>query len=258
LLSTTPLAEAHRVDEVKDIRDKAVALQAYAHQAKDRELIEHATEIRLRAERRAGELLAEMKERGERETKGGDRKSKSQPATLIASPPKLSDLGVTKTQSSRWQQLAGMDTDTFEERIESAKHKALNVLDRVVKGGSADAPRKPAHTAREAKARALQDVGPGITSEVARLNARIDELLAERRRLEIAIEGYKSEIAALKEHSARDCYLDELRRMERPERIAELGNLIIEANVLPQDLTGSAPHPLDIPEYLRRANGGAT
>jgi hypothetical protein len=60
-----------------------------------------AAEIRLRAERRAGELLAEMRDRGERVDGHGDQKSGLRRATPI-----LSDLGVEKTQSSRWQAIA--------------------------------------------------------------------------------------------------------------------------------------------------------
>jgi N6-adenosine-specific RNA methylase IME4 len=112
------LAEAHRIDEAKSIRDKAVAMQAYARQAKDTTLITQATEIRMRAERRAGELLIDMAERGERAVR---KNMKSQPATS-----KLADLGLTKTQSSRWQQLAVLDASTFESKVKRASTDAYN------------------------------------------------------------------------------------------------------------------------------------
>lgn len=51
------IEQAHAVDEVKDIRDRALALQAYARQAQNEELERKAATIRIRAERRAGELL---------------------------------------------------------------------------------------------------------------------------------------------------------------------------------------------------------
>lgn len=68
------LSECQRVNEVKDIRDKALALEVYAAQAMNLEEERKAANIRLRAERRAGELLAEMKRNGQRQNEHGSNK----------------------------------------------------------------------------------------------------------------------------------------------------------------------------------------
>ena len=43
--------------------------------------------------------------------------------------PKLSELGISKTQSSRWQMLADLKPDEFEAKVERAKRKAVSVVD---------------------------------------------------------------------------------------------------------------------------------
>lgn len=126
------LSIASSVDEVEDIRDKAQAMAAYARQANDTELVEWATEIKVRAERRAGEMIVEM----EKHPAGRPTKNQSHPATNL--PPTLKQLGISKTQSSRWQKIAAIPEEKFEQAVAAAKEFAGEVTTaamlRVAKG----------------------------------------------------------------------------------------------------------------------------
>ena len=108
------LAEAVRVDEVKDIRDKAVAVQAYAKQAKDPRLIEHATEIRLRAERRLGELMRDMPKARNRPGPGRGKKGGKAGSAKV---PALSDQNIDKHLADRARKAAAVAEDQFEAGI---------------------------------------------------------------------------------------------------------------------------------------------
>lgn len=99
---------AHAVDEVKEIRDKALAIEVYAKQAKNVEAETRACEIRLRAERRAGQMLAE------REMAKAGRPPENRSHATTDSPKRIADLGISKTQSSRWQKLAAIPDTDFE------------------------------------------------------------------------------------------------------------------------------------------------
>lgn len=109
------------MDEVKDIRDKAQAMAAYARQAKDTELLAWVTEIKVRAERKAGEMLAAMQKQN------GGHASKARSRSTTELPPTLESLGVSKDQSSRWQKLAAISDDKFEQAVAAAKEVAVPV-----------------------------------------------------------------------------------------------------------------------------------
>ena len=107
------LALARTVDDVKRVRDKAEALCVYAKRAKDVDMQNWAAEIRARAERRAGQLLIEMRSTGQRQKQGdsGGKGHRKSSATTI------NHLGITKDQSSKWQRLAEASETAFEHAL---------------------------------------------------------------------------------------------------------------------------------------------
>jgi hypothetical protein len=115
----TALAACHSVDEVKDIRDRAEAMAAYARLAKDNDMILWATEIKVRAERQAGAMLADAKERGDRAPVGRPPENSNTNT--------LGGLGISSMQSSRWQSLASMTDEHFETAVATAKDTAGQV-----------------------------------------------------------------------------------------------------------------------------------
>lgn len=111
------------MDEVKSIRDKAEAMAAYARQAKDTDLVQWATEIKVRAERKCGEML-----RSSEKAKGGKpMQERYRSCDTTSNGATLADMGISKDQSSRWQKLADMPEEHFETAVATAKEHAGQV-----------------------------------------------------------------------------------------------------------------------------------
>lgn len=116
----TAIDRCHRTDEVKQIRDKALALEHYARQALNIQAERRAIEVRVRAERRAGQLLAEVERaKGQRtDITSGHAGPKLTLYAQAKEQAKISD-----TQAKRWQRLATIPPDKFERKLESTTNK---------------------------------------------------------------------------------------------------------------------------------------
>lgn len=118
--ATRMLAEVKNIDEAKGLINLAEAARVYAREVElGIEAQNHAAEIKIRAQRRAGEILDQMKETGELQSPGGDRKSLYQADIMI--PITLDELEITLANSSRWQQIASIPAETFEQYIAEMK-----------------------------------------------------------------------------------------------------------------------------------------
>jgi N6-adenosine-specific RNA methylase IME4 len=103
------IERAQSLDELKEIRNQVEAARHYVKAAKlGKDMADRCADIRLRAERKAGELLRE-----DQRIRPGPKKSHD--AT------NLSDLDVSKSQSSRWQKIANVPEQVFEDYLTAAK-----------------------------------------------------------------------------------------------------------------------------------------
>ena len=91
---------------MKVIRNKAVAMEIYFKLADNMEAERRACEIRLRAERKAGRLLRKSKKAKGKRTDLVVQDDQVNGTTSDAKT--LSEMGITKDQSSKWQKLTSI------------------------------------------------------------------------------------------------------------------------------------------------------
>jgi len=107
------LAAATGIDEVKGIRDQAETLRSHAKRVKwSLEIQNQIAEIKLRAERKAGQILATLT------VKGGVRHKLHDESYERHSV--LADLNITQIQSFRWQGIATIPDEKFENFVKTA------------------------------------------------------------------------------------------------------------------------------------------
>ena len=111
------LAETTDLNEVKSLRDKAEAARKYIQRNHLGQRLKNvAAEIKLRAERRAGELLSELNPHG------GNRRSNGCGRKL-----RLVDVGIDANQSARWRREAAVPEAVFEQYLRVANELGHDV-----------------------------------------------------------------------------------------------------------------------------------
>ncbi|MCP4412643.1 MAG: hypothetical protein GY808_08780 [Gammaproteobacteria bacterium] len=109
------------------MRNQARAMEVYAKQAMNLNAERQAVEIRIRAERKAGQLMKSMER-----SHGGDRNSKFHHENLKTELNQAKqDSGISNSQAHRWQKLAEIPDKEFEESVKGKqfqkKHYSVRI-----------------------------------------------------------------------------------------------------------------------------------
>lgn len=140
------ISECAQIDECKEWANKAEALASYARQAKDDALERTAQQIKVRAIRRAGDLLKEIE-------KAKNQHEKSRRAKVGAVPSRKEaarSAGLSERQQKEAIRIASIPKEKFEKEVESEKpptvarfsamgvdkQKRKEVFDRIAKESS--------------------------------------------------------------------------------------------------------------------------
>jgi hypothetical protein len=107
------IAEAKSFDDVQEWMDKAAAVREYGRRIHNRQMEIDAIEIRVRAKKRRGELLLQLKVAGQ--LREGKKKLSSADDSLPRIT--LEELGVTANESSEEQKIAGLEGNSFERLV---------------------------------------------------------------------------------------------------------------------------------------------
>lgn len=119
------IARAKSVDEVREIHNRSEALRAYAKISRNRSMEVDAAEIRIRAERRLGEMLAEAK-RCDLLAKGALLRGNARPLSRTKEKFTLREAGIDKKLSMRAQQTAAIEEPKFDKLLSDWRSRALD------------------------------------------------------------------------------------------------------------------------------------
>jgi hypothetical protein len=183
------LAKAVKVDEVKKIHDMAAAKEAAAKIAKDKSLEADAVEIRMRAERRLGELMEQQKKSFGLNKGGGDQRSKHRDSKKPGGNANatLAEAGIDKNLANRARKARNPSDEEFEATISAAKERVTTL------------PIKPEVANKESKPEKVVMIGSAVDQCVDKVRATIEDTLRRLKRGKAKDEKLLALFAALKE-----------------------------------------------------------